>query len=278
MKIDFHVHITPPDIIAGWEEYAEKDAYFSLLSRSKVNKFASAEDVISILEKDGFDRAVVFGFAFRDIGLCRYVNDYVIEKVKQYPEKLTGFAVIPAGRNAEKEIERCHDAGLKGAGELYPQGQGIDLEDKKQTGTFCGICEDRNIPLLLHTSEPVGHNYPGKTDVSMKQIETFVTNNPGLKIVLAHFGGGIFIFETMKELKEKFINVYYDTAAAPFLYDERIYKTAKALGICDKILFGSDFPLLQPARYFEGLEKGGLNDEDKRLIFGENAQKLLLNY
>ncbi|MCL2174780.1 MAG: amidohydrolase [Treponema sp.] len=275
MKIDFHVHITPPDIIKNWKKYARNEPYFSMLSGSKVNKFAEAEDVISMLKQSGFDRAVVFGFAFRDIGLCRYVNDYVIEKVKQYPENLTGFAVVPPVQDAAKEIERCHDAGLKGAGELYPEGQGIELENKKQTDLFCGVCKERNMPLLLHANEPVGHYYPGKTNISMKQIESFVENNQGLKIILAHFGGGIFLFETMKELKEKFINVYYDTAAAPFLYDMRIYNTVKALGICQKFLFASDFPLLPHERYFDGPEKSGLTDEEKRLILGENAQKLL---
>ena len=275
MKIDFHVHITPPDIIKDWTQYAKNDQYFSLLSNSKTNKFAAAEDVISMLQQSGFDRAVVFGFAFRDIGLCRYVNDYVIEKVKQYSDKLTGFAVVPPAQDAAKEIERCHDAGLRGVGELFPEGQEINLENKKQTDLICGVCKERNMPFLLHVNEPVGHYYPGKTNISMKQIESFVENNQGLKIILAHFGGGIFLYETMKELKEKFMNVYYDTAAAPFLYDQRIYNTVKALGICRKFLFASDFPLLPPERYFDGLEKSGLSAEEKRLIFGENAQKLL---
>jgi len=282
MKIDFHVHVTPPDIIANWEKYAEKEPYFSLLSRGKVNKFASAEDVVSMLEKEGFDRAVVFGFGFGDSGLCRYVNDYVIESVKKHPA-LTGFAVVsprsPSG--AAAEIERCHDAGLKGVGELFPlsaaefPSAGIDLEDKKQTQAVICVCKERGIPLLLHANEPVGHSYPGKSDVSFKRIEAFVSDNPGVKIVLAHWGGGIFLYETMKEIKEAFRDVYYDTSASPFLYDERIYSAAKALGLCGKILFGSDFPVLQPSRYLAAIEKSGFNEEEKELLLGGNAGRLL---
>ena len=276
MKIDLHVHITPPDIAANWEKYAKKEPYFTLLSRSKVNKFAAGEDVITMLDQNGFDKAVVFGFAFCDIGLCRYVNDYVIETIKKYPQKLTGFAVVPAGgRETANEIERCFDAGLKGIGELYPAGQGIDLEDTEQTKTITAACKERDIPLLLHTNEPVGHYYPGKTSVTLRQVETFVTNNQHLKIILAHWGGGIFLYETMREIREKFCNVYYDTAATPFLYDERIYRTASALGLCGKILFGSDFPILQPSRYMDALEKSGLSAEETGLIVGGNVRKLL---
>jgi len=280
-NIDFHVHITPPDIIANWKKYAEKEPYFSLLSNSKHNKFATAQDIVAALEQKTsiFDRAVVFGFAFHDAGLCRYVNDYVIESVGQYPKRLTGFCVVsPRGsRRGEgaREIERCRSAGLKGVGELFPEGQGFDLEDKKETAFVTGACKELGIPLLLHANEPVGHFYAGKTDVTLWQIETFVTNNPGLDIVLAHWGGGIFLYEAMNELKEKFRNVYYDTAATPFLYDERIYRTAKALGLCEKILFGSDFPLLPHSRYLSALEKSGLLPVEKQHILGKNAKKLL---
>jgi len=276
-RIDFHVHVTPPQIIANWEKYAEKEPYFALLSRSKHNKFATAEDVIAALENDGtIDRAVVFGFAFCDMGLCRCVNDYVIEKTREYPEKLTGFAVVPPDNSeTAREIERCQNAGLAGVGELFPEGQGFDLEDKAQMRFLTEACAEFSLPLLLHANEPVGHYYPGKTDVSLRQLETFVSDNPDLKIILAHFGGGLLFYETMSEIKEKFRNVYYDTAAAPFLYDSRIYRAVKALGLCEKILFGSDFPLLAPLSYLPALEESGLNDEEKNLILGGNAERLL---
>ena len=275
MKIDSHVHITPPDIIADWEKYAQKEAYFSLISRSKANKFASAEDVTAMLDKNNFDKAVVFGFAFRDAGLCRYVNDYVIEKVKQFGERLIGFAVVPPCKNAENEIERCYNAGLKGAGELFPGGQEFNPENELKTKNITDACKALDIPLLLHANEGVGHSYPGKTGISLRQLETFVINNPELKIILAHFGGGLLFYETMKEIKESFNSVYYDISCAPFLYDYRIYNMIQALGICGKILFGSDFPLLSPSRYFDDLEKSNLSEDEKQFILGKNAKRLL---
>ncbi|MCL2210935.1 MAG: amidohydrolase [Treponema sp.] len=276
MKIDSHVHVTPPDIIADWKKYAEKEPYFSLISNSKVNKFATAEDVATVLDKDNFDKAVVFGFGFNDIGLCRYVNDYVIEKVKQFPEKLIGFAVAPPNcKETRAEIERCCGAGLKGVGELFPQGQGIDLVNENNVSSIAGTCKELDIPLLLHVNESVGHYYPGKTNVPLQNIEKFVLNNPGLKIILAHFGGGIFIYETMKEIKAGFRNVYYDTAVAPYLFDARIYDVVKALNICDRILFGSDFPILPPSRYFKSINASSLNGEEKDMILGLNTGKLL---
>ena len=64
---------------------------------------------------------MIFGFAFNDIGLCQYVNDYVAEAVKRYPDKLIGYMVlVPTASGVEREIDRCLAMGLKGIGEIFP--------------------------------------------------------------------------------------------------------------------------------------------------------------
>jgi predicted TIM-barrel fold metal-dependent hydrolase len=310
--IDFHVHITPPEISANWRKYAEKEPYFALLSSAPHNRFASAEDIVAaldcmrgvhtpplggetkgmypetntlpkqhtpslqdgVVDESGFDQAVVFGFAFRDLGLCRMANDYVIEKVRQFPERLIGFiSVSPNADGMEQEIDRCCRDGLKGVGELYPDGQGFAIDDEKETRALTGICRERNIPLIVHSNEPVGHSYIGKNKIGLEKIERFIENSPGLRVVLAHWGGGLFLYEAMPELREKFRDVYYDTAVTPFLYDAGIYRAALALGLGEKIIFGSDFPLLPPSRYLPPLE--ALSDNERNLILGGNAGRLL---
>jgi hypothetical protein len=93
---------------------------------------------------------------------------------------------------------------------------------------------------------------------------------------LAHWGGGIFFFNLLKkEVRETLQNVYFDTAASPFLYDAQIYRIAIQLGGAQRILFGSDFPLLKPKRYFEEMQKSGLSKADILNICGRNAMHLL---
>ena len=76
----------------------------------------------------------------------------------------------------------------------------------------------------------------------------------------------------MKEIRSSFKNVYYDTAAAVFLYEPTIYKVIREIGILDKLLFGSDYPLLPISRYEEGLNI--LKEEEKKAVMGGNALKL----
>jgi predicted TIM-barrel fold metal-dependent hydrolase len=228
-----------------------------------------------MLDESQFNRAVVFGFAFKDLGLCRLVNDYVIEKVREFPDRLIGFmAISPNAAGMEKEIDRCYRAGLKGIGEIYPDGQGLNIDDPRETRALTGACMELHLPLIVHTNEPVGHYYQGKNDIELKKIERFIENSQGLNIVLAHWGGGLLLYESMPELRKKFRTVYYDTAATPFLYDASIYQAALALGLEEKILFGSDFPLLPPSRYMPQMET--LPQQVKESILGGNAEKVLM--
>ncbi len=276
MKIDFHVHVTPPDIIKDWKKIAEKELYFKLLSESPVNKFATVEDVVVELDNSKVDKAVIFGFAFRDMGLCRYVNDYVADAIKRYSNKLIGYMVLdPTSDKMEKEIDRCMYLGLKGVGELFPYGQEFDITDTKQMSSLCNYCIERDLPVMIHTNEAVGHYYSGKTNTTAVEASIFAQNYPDLKIILAHWGGGLLFYELMPEIRRQNKNVYYDTAASPFLYDKKIYKVAKEIGILDKVLFGSDYPLIPMKRYLKEIAISGLNDMEQALVCGENAKDLL---
>ena len=276
MKIDIHVHVTPPDIIRDWEKIAEKEPYFRLLSESPVNKFASAEDIAAAMDEDGFDRAVIFGFGFQDMGLCRYVNDYVIEKAREFPDKLIGFsAVLPQHPEVERELVRCYEAGLHGVGELFPQGQRFALESREEMSAFGETCTELAIPVMFHLNEPVGHYYAGKTETTLSQAEAFARHFPDLVTIFAHWGGGLFFYELMKELSTGLSRVYYDTAASVFLYGHKVYDVVHTLGLADKIVFGSDYPLLPPRRYMADLEASILTAEEKEAILGGNAARIL---
>ncbi|MCK5783516.1 MAG: amidohydrolase family protein, partial [Desulfobacterales bacterium] len=126
-----------------------------------------------------------------------------------------------------------------------------------------------------HTNEPVGHSYPGKTPNTLAQIYNLAKTFPDNKIILAHWGGGIFFYTLLKkEVKETLKNIYYDTAASPFLYTPDIYRAAINMAGLDKILLGTDYPLLPPSRYFSELESAGMTAEEKEQICGLNAARL----
>ena len=278
MKIDTHIHITPPDLLRYREKIDEVESYFKWLSASPHNRFVTSEEVVAELNTTGFDQGVVFGFAFKDPALCKYVNDYTIEAIKKYPEKLLGYMVVsPKDRQMAYEIERCVQAGLFGIGELFPEGQGWDLYHAHEQTPLSRCCAIYQLPVLLHANETVGHQYIGKTKVTLDALEAFVRQHTKTPVILAHFGGGLMFFEAMRALKTAYSHVYYDTAAAIFLYEPCIYQIAKDLGIFHKLFFGSDYPLLSPRRYEESLRLSGLSLKEIQGLQGENYLQLIKN-
>jgi hypothetical protein len=178
--------------------------------------------------------------------------------------------------DAAEEVQRCLDAGLSGVGELAFYGCGIDGECRLSLDPIMAMCRKRDVPVLLHTNEEVGHLYPGKTPNTMIQIYETMARFPDNRIVLAHWGGGIFFYHLLKKaVRETLKNVYYDTAASPFLYDSRIYRYARDLVGLDKVLLGTDYPLLKPERYKKEMSDAGLSPDDMAMVCGQNAARLL---
>ena len=277
MIIDFHTHIFPKDIRENREAYFQKEPEFKLLYDSPKSKLAGADEIISAMDQNGVDISVVFGFPWHQATIFKQNNDYILDAVTRYPDRLIGFCCVdPFHREAVTEATRCLSDGLSGIGELAFYQSGFDEKTLSHLAPLMALCHEKNAPILIHTNEPVGHMYPGKAPVRLSQIYDLVKKFSETRIVLAHWGGGVFFYNLMKkEVKASFANVYFDTAASPFLYDPKIYEIAVQIVGAEKILFGSDYPLLQPERYFNALLPLDLTPEDRQKICGLNAAGLL---
>ncbi|UCH23340.1 MAG: amidohydrolase family protein [Deltaproteobacteria bacterium] len=277
MIIDFHTHIFCPEIRKNREKFFPSEPAFAQLYSSPKSRLAGANELINSMDEHGVAKAVVFGFPWQNSNLFKKHNDYIMAAVDRYPERLIGFGCFDLfNSQAYHEAERCLRHGLSGIGEIAFYHSGIDETLLDQLEPILDTCLQNDVPVLVHTNEPIGHAYPGKTPITLAQIYGLVKKFPRNKIVLAHWGGGIFFYLVMKkEVKDRLKNVYFDTAASPFLYEPIIYRLAIQTAGVDKILFGSDFPLLQPSRYFQEFSKAGLTKTETAIVQGTNAANLL---
>jgi predicted TIM-barrel fold metal-dependent hydrolase len=277
MIIDSHTHIFPRSVRENREQFFAGEPAFKLLYDAPNAKLAGASDIIHAMDEGRVDLSVVFGFPWKNPEMVAQHNDYVMASVAKYPERLKGLCCLgPDLKNASGELERCLSGGLSGAGELAFYETGIESGILDRLAPVMALCLARDLPVMFHTNEPVGHKYPGKSPNTLGQIYRLPATFPENKIILAHWGGGLFFYLLLKrEAKETLKHVYFDTAASPFLYDISIYQTAINIAGSGKILFGSDYPLIQPARYFKELDAAGLSPTDREAICGENAAALL---
>ena len=223
------------------------------------------------------DKSVILNLGWTSHELCVETNDYILESIARYTERLIGFCAVQplAGDKAIKELQRCARNGAKGLGEMRPDVQGFDFRDNSATKAVIEAVIEHDLIFLPHTSEPVGHQYFGKGSVTPDVIYPLILNFPDLKLVCAHWGGGLPFYALMPEVDKAFGNVYFDTAATPFLYKPQIFKQVADIVGSDKILFGSDYPLLSPRRIIDQIESVELSQEDRVKILGGNARKLL---
>jgi hypothetical protein len=79
----------------------------------------------------------------------------------------------------------------------------------------------------------------------------------------------------MPEVDKALANVFFDTAATVFLYRPQIFTQVSSIIGSDKILFGTDYPLMHQNRVIAQIRSSGLCEKDRIKILGANARKLL---
>jgi len=277
MIIDFHTHIFPPWIKDDRSKYAGRDQTLASMYSSPKSRMATADEVIASMDRDGVDISVVLNIGWGSSELYTATNDYIMESIARYPKRLIGFCTIPlqSPEAAMAEIERCVKGGVRGVGEIRPDPQRTDLRDEKAIRPVIELIIRHKLILLTHTSEPVGHQYPGKGKITPDVIYPLITAFPELKLVCAHWGGGLPFYALMPEVKEALANVFFDTAASPFLYTPQIYRQVSEILGAEKILFGTDYPLMPQRRVMKEIKSLNLPGDTEDLILSGNARKLL---
>ena len=277
MIIDFHTHIFPDTVRNDRTPYLERDATFSHLYSDPKARLSSAGQLIEKMDRDGIDIAVTLGMGWQVHEFAVECNNYILESAKAFPDRLVPFCTVNPilGEVAAAEVERCADLGARGIGELHSYTQGYRLDDEDVMSPIMEVAIDRGLIVLTHSSEPVGHIYAGKGTVTPDELCGFIELFPEARIVCAHWGGGLPFYSLMPEVADALQNVYFDSAASPFLYTPNVFANAINLVGPDKVLFGTDYPLISHKRLLAQVESQALDPEVKAGVLGDNARRLL---
>ncbi len=277
MLIDSHVHICPEWVRDNRQEYCRWEPEFAALYQDPRSRLVTAPELLQAMQDSGVQKSVVFGFPWRDPVTTRLHNDYVLQAARESPQQLIPFCCLdPLQEDAKREAERCLQLGARGIGELAFYHQDLGQELGQGMRPVLELAQEAGVPVLLHTNEPVGHSYPGKSPMSLAGLYALLRSSPETTWILAHLGGGLPFFGYLKkEAPAVLQNCWLDTAAMPFLYKPEVLPAlAGAVGL-DKILFGSDYPLLGPQRYYQEFALSGLDAGQQSRILGQNAASLL---
>ncbi|MEE8517574.1 MAG: amidohydrolase family protein [Dehalococcoidia bacterium] len=276
MIIDFHTHILPPSFKRQRSNLIKRDATFKALFSDPKAKISTAAELIRAMNQDGIDVAVAMGYGWTDPDVAHEANDYLLDSAERFEGRIIPFCSVHPGwgEDALREIEHCVAGGAKGIGELHPTSQRIHISKDRRMGPMMRLAAKHNLPVVVHGSEPVGHDYPGKGDTHPSELLAFIERFPNNTIVGAHWGGGLAFYALMPEVGKAMANVYFDSATSPFLYKAGIFPAVVKAAGTENVLFGSDFPLVRPKRVAEQA-LAGLTAKQAKAVLGDNAAALL---
>jgi len=190
-------------------------------------------------------------------------NTDTLRLMKALPELIWGYCVLHPrfGELATKEFDRCVvKGGMKGV-KLYPVLPLWSADEASIDPVMEKIARSR-VPALIH---------PTPVEPFFNLADRF----PDATIILAHMGGGGGLQGIIGPIYDarKHDNVYLDTATSHF--DAGMVEEAVKVVGPERVLYGSDFPLLEPNGQIQKVRSAKLREEEKRLIMGENMARLV---
>jgi len=276
MIFDAHVHTFTPTVCSDKEVY-HGDRHFFYLNGDPNAKIIGWESMLASMDESKIDKCISMGFPWYKEDFAQEQNLYFSELHKKSKKRIFPFGTVPINAKGDEEIwvKEIKKMGLFGIGEVGFYLEGLTNHNENFLRNLLSAAEKYQLPVNLHVNEPVGHVYPGKYDPEFVKLYNILKDFQKVTIIFAHWGGGLFFYELMPEVKEIFKNFYYDTAASPFLYDDKIYRVASEIIGSEKILFGSDGPLIKFSKYITAIKQKIKNKNDQQNIFELNANRII---
>lgn len=291
MIIDCHTHAYPPEVAKdprGWAEARDEMHWADLVAppdRPSIQGWSTPETMLSAMDAAGVDQAILLGWYWEHESTCRWHNEVMADWIRASGGRLKAFASITPNENVIDQLESAKVLGFCGVGEMHIGVQSIQATDPNWR-RLTDWCQAHRWPINLHATETAGHEHPGSVPTPLQRFVEIAENAPNLKIILAHWGGGLAFFEQNPRLQMKLKNVYYDAAASPLLYDVKVLARMRDLVGIEKLLFGSDYPLRiyprttkvpEMRQYIQQIvEQGDLSPADREKFFGSNWQHLIM--
>jgi uncharacterized protein len=224
--------------------------------------------------------AVVFTVDAETVtGRASAPNEEIAAVAAANDDVLIPFASVDPHRpNAAEEVERlARDHGARGF-KFHPNIQAFFPNDRAFYPVYEAI-EAAGVPALFHTGHSgIGTGLPGGGGIRLKysnpmHVDDVAVDFPGLQIVLAHPS-----FPWQDEAISVALHkqqVYIDLSGwSPKYFPQQLVSYANTQ-LRDRVLFGSDYPLITPDRWLADFERADFKDEVRPLILKENAIRLL---
>ncbi|TAN51276.1 MAG: amidohydrolase [Betaproteobacteria bacterium] len=279
VAIDIHTHAEVSTRMLPDEAEAE-----ALEARGRYFRYAAKHPSIAQMAAYYRERKIAFVVFTvdqeRGMGIKRISNEEVAESAHEHADVCIPFASIdPArGRMGVREARRLiKDFGVKGF-KFHPIIQGF-YPNARDVYPLYEVIAEAKLPALFHTGQTgIGAGMPGGGGLRLKYgnpiyLDDVAADFPDMPIVLAH--PSVPWQEEQLSVALHKPNVYIDLSGwSPKYFEPKLVQYANTL-LKEKVLFGSDNPVILPDRWIADFEKLPIKPEVRPLIMKENAVRLL---
>ncbi|MFO7724551.1 MAG: amidohydrolase family protein [Oceanipulchritudo sp.] len=284
---DAHVHGYPGEVISDPGEWGRRqgERHWRHLVTEGPQGWADPEDLLRAMDSGGVEKALLQSWYWENPESAQRQNEWHARWIERYPERFLACAAIhPEMQDPLRTLQEAREWGACAIGECLP---GIQNRQGWSHPAWQAILEWTTAsgwPACIHLTESVGHSYPGRIETCLMEIVSLFEAHPGQKWLCAHWGGGLPFYALNRRVAKALKHVWFDTAASPLLYDPRIWRIACDLMGPEKILFGSDIPLLlyprkekTPSwdRFLVEFRGSGLRADEQEAIGRNNLAALL---
>ena len=278
VAIDVHVHVE----VDGHGHYALDDEL-----RAAASKYFKGDPYHPTVPQIAADyralrmAAVVFTVDTEAAtGQRALSNEEIAEAAAEHPDVLIPFGSVDpargtAGVRTARRLVESH--GVRGF-KFHPSLQGFRPDDRRHYPLYAEL-ESLGVPALFHTGQTgIGSGLPGGRGIKLRYSDPMLLDDvaadfPGLTIIMAH--PSVPWQDAAIAVAQHKANVYIDLSGwSPKYFPPQLVRAANSL-LKNKVLFGSDYPLLRPERWLKDFEQLDIRDEVKPLIMKENAIRAL---
>ncbi len=278
--IDIHTHAEEPCGLHGDDGYDDLQTAMAKYFRAPWSHPPTVPETAAHYREQNI-AAVIFPVdAERETGFRRYKNEEVAELCAEHSDILIPFASIDphkgklGAREARNLVENFGVQGFK----FHPTMQGFYPNDRMAYPLYEAIAETGK-PALFHTGQTgVGAGMPGGHGMHLKYsnpmyLDDVAVDFPEIPIILAH-PSFPWQEEALAVATHK-PNVYIDLSGwSPKYFPPILVRYANSL-LKDRMLFGSDWPMIAPEKWLDAFDKADFKDEVRPMILKENALRLL---
>jgi predicted TIM-barrel fold metal-dependent hydrolase len=177
-------------------------------------------------------------------------------------------------RAARRLVEQHGVRGFK----FHPSIQAFEPNDRRVYPLYEEL-QSLGVPALFHTGQTgIGSGLPGGRGIKLRYSDPMLLDDvaadfPGLTIIMAH--PSVPWQDAAIAVAQHKANVYIDLSGwSPKYFPPQLVRAANTL-LKDKVLFGSDYPLIRPERWIKDFAALDIRDEVKPLIMKDNAIRAL---